>query len=138
MRLLRLLGVVLAVAAKAQREAANMQEVELHEPADGITNATATASPTPTPTLPLCRGGCDGLSCAYPTMCKYMVSRHACECALCKDCAGAKAAAEIEVKEFFAPRKFVIGASRPSAAAGGADAKGGKEHFKPRKVGKRR
>ena len=36
--------------------------------------------------LPICKGGCRELSCAYPRMCKQMITQYKCRCAECQDC----------------------------------------------------
>lgn len=84
-------------------------EVELVEDAAPPADAkNATSAP---PALPICKGGCSGLSCAYPRMCKQMITQYKCQCKECSNCDGQKPPENVAV---------------------------GKEHFTRRKVGQRR
>ena len=66
----------------------------------------------------LCKGGCAGLSCSYPTMCQFMVKQYTCECESCRDCdslMAPPAAATPAGKEFF-QRRVVGGGSTPETS----------------------
>ena len=76
MMVLRSLCLVLVALAGA-----GANEVELVE------DATPAAPEKATPEeLPICKGGCSMLSCAYPRMCKQMITQYKCRCAECQDC----------------------------------------------------
>ena len=60
--------IVVAVAAFA-----GANEVELVEAEPEKVKPPKNETPAE---LPICKGGCSGLSCAYPRMCKQMVAQH--------------------------------------------------------------
>lgn len=104
-----LLLVALAGAVPAASESRHgalrrrLNEVELVEDASTTPPEAVNATPAE---LPICKGGCRELSCAYPRMCKQMVTQYKCRCAECQGCDKKKAPATNNVvgKEHFKRR----------------------------------